>query len=59
MGSHVEHNPEVFLYDFASTKGECYSGNVWRIRLMLNYKRIPYKTIHITGAEIESTLKSL
>ncbi|KAH8822017.1 hypothetical protein F5884DRAFT_769720 [Xylogone sp. PMI_703] len=51
--------PEVILYDLACTKNVCFSPVVWRIRLMLNYKRIPYKTIFLEFPDIEPTLKGL
>lgn len=48
---------EIILYDLASTKGLCFSPVVWRIRLMLNYKRIPYRTVFLEFPDIEPTLK--
>ncbi|SPO01796.1 related to putative glutathione S-transferase [Cephalotrichum gorgonifer] len=51
--------PEIVLYDLASTKNVCFSPVVWRIRLLLNYKRIPYKTIFLEFPDIEPTLKAL
>ncbi|RYO26281.1 hypothetical protein AA0111_g8165 [Alternaria arborescens] len=57
MAAQVE--PEIALYDLACTKGVCFSPAVWRVRLMLNYKRIPYKTIFIEFPDIEPTLKGL
>lgn len=51
--------PEIVLYDLACTKNVCFSPVVWRIRLMLNYKRIPYKTIFLEFPDIEPTLKDL
>lgn len=51
--------PEIVLYDLACTKGVCFSPVVWRIRLLLNYKRIPYKTIFLEFPDIEPTLKGL
>jgi len=51
--------PPIVLYDLASTKGTCFSPAVWRIRLMLNYKRIPYKTVWLEFPDIEPTLKGL
>lgn len=51
--------PEIVLYDLASTKAVCFSPVVWRIRLMLNYKRIPYRTIFLEFPDIEPTLKAL
>jgi hypothetical protein len=57
MDAQVE--PEIVLYDLACTKGVCFSPAAWRVRLMLNYKRIPYKTIVIEFPDIEPTLKGL
>ncbi|CAI7638472.1 unnamed protein product [Penicillium manginii] len=51
--------PEIILYDLASTKSVCFSPVVWRIRLMLNYKRISYRTIFLEFPDIEPTLKGL
>jgi len=52
----TEPNPEIILYDLACTKNICFSPVVWRIRLMLNYKKIPYKTIFLEFPDIEPTL---
>ncbi|KAK9241956.1 hypothetical protein V1506DRAFT_130765 [Lipomyces tetrasporus] len=51
--------PEIVLYDLACTKNVCFSPVVWRIRLMLNYKHIPYRTIFLEFPDIEPTLKEL
>jgi hypothetical protein len=51
--------PDIILYDLACTKNVCFSPVVWRIRLMLNYKRIPYQTVFLEFPDIESTLKPL
>ncbi|OBT64663.1 hypothetical protein VE03_05883 [Pseudogymnoascus sp. 23342-1-I1] len=50
---------EIVLYDLANTKNVCFSPTVWRIRLILNYKQIPYKTIFLEFPDIEPTLKGL
>jgi hypothetical protein len=50
---------EIVLYDLACTKNVCFSPVVWKIRLMLNYKQIPYKTIFLEFPDIEPTLKEL
>ncbi|KAF9500400.1 hypothetical protein BDN71DRAFT_1381785 [Pleurotus eryngii] len=57
MANEREH--EVVLYDLACTKNTCFSPVVWTIRLMLNYKQIPYKTIFLEFPDIEPTLKGL
>jgi hypothetical protein len=51
--------PEIVLYDLACTKNVCFSPIVWRIRLMLNYKHISYRTIFLEFPDIEPTLKGL
>ncbi|KZL70973.1 thioredoxin-like protein, partial [Colletotrichum incanum] len=51
--------PEIVLYDLACTKNVCFSPVVWRIRLILNYKQIPYRTIFLEFPDIEPTLKGL
>ncbi|KAH7408725.1 hypothetical protein DE146DRAFT_606415 [Phaeosphaeria sp. MPI-PUGE-AT-0046c] len=50
---------EIVLYDLACTKNICFSPAVWCIRLILNYKRIPYKTVFLEFPDIEPTLKDL
>lgn len=55
----IAKEPEIILYDLASTKNVCFSPVVWRIRLMLNYKKLPYKTIFLEFPDIEPTLKEL
>ncbi|KAJ0421029.1 hypothetical protein BJY00DRAFT_312448 [Aspergillus carlsbadensis] len=50
---------EIILYDLACTKGVCFSPFVWKVRMMLNLKRIPYKTIFLEFPDIEGTLKPL
>lgn len=59
MAAQTEVEPQIILYDLACTKGVCFSPVVWRIRLMLNYKRIPYKTIFLEFQDIKPTLKEL
>ncbi|KAJ5620761.1 hypothetical protein N7510_004745 [Penicillium lagena] len=51
--------PEIVLYDLACNQNVCFSPVVWRIRLMLNYKHVPYKTIFLEFPDIEPTLKGL
>jgi glutathione S-transferase len=52
-------SPQIVLYDLACTKNICFSPAVWRIRLLLNYKRIPYTTTFIEFPDIEPTLAAL
>ncbi|KAL2071996.1 hypothetical protein VTL71DRAFT_11339 [Oculimacula yallundae] len=55
MASNAE--PEIVLYDLSNTKGVCFSPMAWRDRLLLNYKRIPYKTVFLEFQEIGPTVK--
>ncbi|KAK1065104.1 hypothetical protein LTR74_008216 [Friedmanniomyces endolithicus] len=52
-------DPDIILYDLASIKNVSFSPAVWRIRLMLNYKKISYRTIFLEFPDIEPTLKEL
>ncbi|VUC25906.1 unnamed protein product [Clonostachys rosea] len=49
--------PEFILYDLGSLQNEPFSPLAWRIRLMLNYKGISYKTVFLEFPDIEPTLK--
>lgn len=51
--------PFIILYDLACTKNVCFSPVVWKVRLMLNYKKVPYKTVFLEFPDIEPTLKEL
>lgn len=51
--------PQVILYDLACTKHVCFLPGVWRTRLMLSYKKIPYKTVFLDYPDIEPTLNGL
>ena len=51
--------PEVILYDLACTKNECFSPAVWKIRMLLNYKKIPYETVFLEFPDITPTLEGL
>ncbi|KFY11001.1 hypothetical protein V492_04738 [Pseudogymnoascus sp. VKM F-4246] len=55
----AQNEPEIVLYDLACTKNVCFSPTVWRIRLILNYKQIPYRTVFLEFPDIEPTLKGL
>ncbi|KAF4434692.1 glutathione S-transferase [Fusarium acutatum] len=55
----ADRQPEIILYDLACIKKTCFSPVVWKIRLMLNYKDIPYKTIFLEFPDIEPKLKEL
>ncbi|KAG6873392.1 hypothetical protein C0995_016202 [Termitomyces sp. Mi166 len=55
----IAKNP-VVLYDIVNTKGnECWSPNVWRIRIALNYKQIPYRTKWVEYPDIGKVGKEI
>lgn len=52
----------IILYDLSSkrtTPSTCWSPNVWKSRLILNYKALPYDTQWVKHDEIESTLSAI
>ncbi|KAF5653871.1 glutathione S-transferase [Fusarium sp. NRRL 25303] len=55
----TDRQPEIILYDLACIKNTCFSPVVWKIRLMLNYKDIPYQTIFLEFPDIEPKLREL
>ena len=53
---------KVTLFDLPSKKTTpytCWSPNVWKTRLVLNYKNVPYTTAWLEHDRIESTLSAL
>ncbi|KAF9872557.1 putative glutathione s-transferase [Colletotrichum karsti] len=59
--SSIMDNNKITLYDLAQ-RGEtnrCWSYNVWKIRLVLNYKKIPFTTAWVDHNTLGPTLKSL
>lgn len=51
--------PEIVLYDLSSIENISFSPGAWRIRILLNYKQIPYRTVFLEFPDIEPTLKEL
>lgn len=49
------------LYDLASrdNPNKCWSYNVWKVRLVLNYKKIAYTTSWVDHDNLQPTIKSL
>ena len=50
---------QIILYDLACIKNVCFSPVVWKIRLKLNYKRIPYETVFLEFPDIEAKVKEM
>ncbi|KAL4242417.1 GST N-terminal domain-containing protein [Abortiporus biennis] len=49
----------ITLYDVPSTVPQPWAPHIWRIRLILNYKRLPYRTVWIELSDVETTLRSI
>ncbi|KAI9462583.1 hypothetical protein HD554DRAFT_1450671 [Boletus coccyginus] len=51
--------PMIILYDVPSSIPQPWAPNVWRIRLILNYKRLPYRTCWVEFPDVEKTLRAI
>ncbi|EIM83835.1 uncharacterized protein STEHIDRAFT_61847 [Stereum hirsutum FP-91666 SS1] len=51
--------PSITLYDVPSAMPEPWAPNIWRVRFILNYKRLPYRTVWIDFNDVEHTLRSI
>ncbi|KAJ3878857.1 hypothetical protein F5051DRAFT_503002 [Lentinula edodes] len=62
---HTNYSPQssiITLYDTNVQHGytpQPWAPNIWRVRFILNYKRLPYKTIWVEFADVEATLRSI
>ncbi|KAF9068662.1 hypothetical protein BDP27DRAFT_1326722 [Rhodocollybia butyracea] len=58
----VSSPPAIILYDTNFRQGyssQSWAPNIWRVRFILNYKRLPYKTVWVELADVESTLREI
>ncbi|OBZ78218.1 hypothetical protein A0H81_01905 [Grifola frondosa] len=51
--------PVITLYDVPSTIPQPWAPNIWRIRFILNYKRLHYHTVWVEFSDVEQTLRSI
>ncbi|KAL0959056.1 hypothetical protein HGRIS_014356 [Hohenbuehelia grisea] len=52
--------PLITLYDTrAGHSTQPWAPNIWRIRFILNYKRLPYRTIWVEFPDVENTLRAI
>ncbi|KAJ6574385.1 hypothetical protein B0H19DRAFT_934902 [Mycena capillaripes] len=51
--------PFITLYDSPGTRSQTWVPNIWRIRFILNYKRLPYRTVWVEFPDVETTLRSI
>ncbi|KAJ3557152.1 hypothetical protein NP233_g11818 [Leucocoprinus birnbaumii] len=48
----------ITLYDLAGRDpNKCWSSNVWKARYVLNYKKLPYRTIYLGLEEVDGIIK--
>ncbi|KAE9406723.1 hypothetical protein BT96DRAFT_915155 [Gymnopus androsaceus JB14] len=57
--SHSSTTPIITLYDTPGQSPQPWAPNIWRIRFILNYKRLPYRTKWVEFQDIEATLRSI
>ncbi|PPR00687.1 hypothetical protein CVT24_000975 [Panaeolus cyanescens] len=51
--------PLLTLYDVPSTSTQPWAPSIWRIRFILNYKRLPYRTKWVEFQNVERTLREI
>ncbi|KAJ7480322.1 hypothetical protein B0H11DRAFT_1863745 [Mycena galericulata] len=51
--------PVITLYDLKSASPQPWAPNIWRIRFILNYKRLRYRTVWVEFPDVEATLRAI
>ncbi|KAJ7100954.1 hypothetical protein B0H15DRAFT_465455 [Mycena belliarum] len=51
--------PVIILYDLKSASPQPWAPNIWRIRFILNYKRLRYRTVWVEFPDVEATLRAI
>ncbi|KAF8066529.1 hypothetical protein FPV67DRAFT_1192141 [Lyophyllum atratum] len=51
--------PIITLYDTPGHTPQPWAPNIWRIRFILNYKRLRYRTVWVEFPDVEATLRSI
>ncbi|CAL1710867.1 unnamed protein product [Somion occarium] len=49
----------ITLYDAPSIAPQPWAPNIWRIRFILNFKRLPHRTVWVEFTDVETTLRSI
>ncbi|KAF9033452.1 hypothetical protein BDZ89DRAFT_1230938 [Hymenopellis radicata] len=57
--SHNSGPPTILLYDTPGQTSLPWAPNIWRIRFILNYKRLRYRTVWVEFPQIEATLRAM
>ncbi|KAK2467302.1 hypothetical protein APHAL10511_000537 [Amanita phalloides] len=53
------HSPTILLYDLKGSSPQPWAPNIWRVRFILNYKRLAYRTIWLDFHEVEAQLLAI
>ncbi|EEB92860.1 hypothetical protein MPER_08568 [Moniliophthora perniciosa FA553] len=59
MTRHSSRHPTVTLYDIPGSSPQPWAPNIWRIRFILNYKRIKYSTVWVEFPDVEAELRAI
>ncbi|KAF8638631.1 hypothetical protein AX17_002056 [Amanita inopinata Kibby_2008] len=51
--------PCIKLYDLKGASEHSWAPNIWKIRFILNYKRLPYQTVWVEFHEVETQLRAM
>ncbi|KAF5391853.1 hypothetical protein D9757_001812 [Collybiopsis confluens] len=57
--SYSSTTPSIILYDTPGHSPQPWAPNIWRIRFILNYKRLRYRTNWVEFQDIEATLRNI
>jgi len=49
-------SPKLIFYDLHNAEGQCWSPNLWKVRLALRYKKIPFETVWLDYPQIKPTI---
>ncbi|KAJ7500739.1 hypothetical protein B0H11DRAFT_765810 [Mycena galericulata] len=58
MSRHIG-SENITLYDSPGARSQTWMPNVWRIRFILNYKRLPYRTVWVDLPDVEPTSRAM
>ncbi|KZT64750.1 hypothetical protein DAEQUDRAFT_752867 [Daedalea quercina L-15889] len=51
--------PLIILYDVPAAIPQPWAPNIWRIRFILNYKHLNYRTVWVEFSDVEATLRGI
>ncbi|CAA7270346.1 unnamed protein product [Cyclocybe aegerita] len=51
--------PPILFYDVPHNSPQPWAPHTWRVRFILNYKRLPYRTVWVNFQDVEATLRHI